>query len=398
MPSNRWMVPLCLTSLLWGFSFGLNAPLASLWMQDAGCSDTLIGLNTSAYYLGIAVAACAVPWLMRHCGHCSLFLGMVASGLTCVAFPLGESLPGWFLVRGLNGIAGALSLIPLETYVNHTSAPHRRAQNFGYYAFCIALGMGLGTLVGTQMYALLPRTAFLIGGVAAILGGVVVLGWRPELAHALEELSTPMPVKVARNFLSFGSAWSQGFLEGGMVALLPVYLLAAGFSEDGMSWLMSGLMIGVILAQVPVAWLADKLGRTLILAGCHVVALGGIGLLMIPAGTAWLGFWLFAVGACSGAFYPLGLALLGERVPSKGLPRATAWYLAINCLGSLMGPMIAGAAMDHFGRHVLFLTGGAAVLLVLGTWIVLEIRHRGSHRTQFAVPANEQDPSLSCAA
>jgi MFS family permease len=161
---------------------------------------------------------------------------------------------------------------------------------------------------------------------------------------------------------------------------------------------MSGLMIGVILAQVPVAWLADKLGRTLILAGCHVVALGGIGLLMIPAGTAWLGFWLFAVGACSGAFYPLGLALLGERVPSKGLPRATAWYLAINCLGSLTGPMIAGAAMDHFGRHVLFLTGGAAVLLVLGTWLVLEIRHHASHRAQFAISSNEQDPSLSRAA
>ncbi|MFL5245302.1 MAG: MFS transporter [Gemmataceae bacterium] len=398
MPSNRWMALLCLASLLWAFSFGLSAPLASLWMQDAGCSDTLIGLNTSAYYLGIAIAACAVPWLMRHWGYSSLFLGMIASGLTCMAFPWRESLPGWFILRAFNGIAGAMSLIPLETYVNHTSCPNRRAQNFGYYAFCIALGMGLGTLVGTQMYTSLPRTAFFLGGVAALVGAGVVVAWRPELSHAVEETSPRIPVKVSRNFLSFGSAWSQGFLEGGMVALLPVYLLAAGFSEDGMSWLMSGLMIGVILAQVPVAWLADKLGRTLILAGCHVVALGGIGLLMLPAGAAWLGFWLFAVGACSGAFYPLGLALLGERVPPRGLPRATAWYLAINCLGSLTGPMIAGASMDHFGRHVLFLTGGAAVLLVLGTWLVLETVHHKFHRSPGVLSEGHQDPSLARAA
>jgi MFS family permease len=131
---------------------------------------------------------------------------------------------------------------------------------------------------------------------------------------------------------------------------------------------MSGLMVGVILAQVPLAWLADRLGRLTVLAGCNVVALGGIACLMVPAGTAWLALWLFAVGACSGAFYPLGLALLGERLPPARLARANAWFLAINCAGSVTGPAVAGHVMDRFGRGALFLAGAAAVGLVLAGW------------------------------
>jgi hypothetical protein len=76
MSAVRWMAPLCLVSVLWAFSFGVNAPLASVWMPSAGCSDSLIGLNTGAYYLGIALAASGVPWAMRRFGPGALVLGM----------------------------------------------------------------------------------------------------------------------------------------------------------------------------------------------------------------------------------------------------------------------------------------------------------------------------------
>src|SRR4029077_14083579 len=102
-----------------------------------------------------------------------------------------------------------------------------------------------------------------------------------------------------------------------------------------------------------------------VLAGCNVVARAGIACLLWPAGTAWMALWLFAVGACSGAFYPLGLALLGERVPPAGLARAHAWYLAINCAGSMTGPVVAGAVMKSFGNRTMFLAGAGAVVLVL---------------------------------
>jgi MFS family permease len=73
-------------------------------------------------------------------------------------------------------------------------------------------------------------------------------------------------------------------------------------------------------------------------------------------------------GACSTSFYPLGMTLLGERLPPSAMARGNARFLAFNCLGSLVGPAIAGAAMDLFGKPALFVSAEAAVLLVLVVW------------------------------
>jgi len=371
--TNTRLVVLCVASALWAFGFGAGAPLASVWLKGAGYTDTVVGLNTGVYYLCIAVTAGAVPWLMRRWGRGCLAVGMVVSGLSVMAFPWGEGLPGWFLLRALNGVAGAMSLIPLETLVNKTSPPAQRARNFGFYAFSVALGMALGTYVGLTLDVHSPRLAFGVGGAVTLLCGTGVLPWLAWPGDLAEESHGRTPLGLGRNFLSFGSAWAQGFLEGCMVALLPVYLLAVGYSEQYVGWLMGGLMVGVILFQVPVAWLADRLGRTAVLAGCYAAVIAGLGWLPFRHGPVDLPVALFLVGACSGAFYPLGLAVLGERLPSAGLARASAWYLAINCLGSVTGPVVAGAAMDCFGRHALFLTGAVVVSLVLAAWAAVRV-------------------------
>jgi MFS family permease len=369
MSPLRWMPSLCVVSVLWAFSFGVNAPLASVWMSKAGYTEAPVGDSTSIYYLGIAVAATAVPWAMRRFGYAALLVGLVGSGLTAAAFPWGGGLAGWYVLRALNGIAAAVSLIPLETYVNRTSAPEARATNFGVYAFCIALGMALGNVVAMQMAESAPRQAFLLGGATPLLSSVIVLRWRPVFTDEAEDMDKTLPIGFIRNSLSFGSGWAQGFMEGGMVALLPIYLGSVGMSTETVGWLMGGLMIGVILAQGPVAWLADRFGRTALLAACNLVALVGIGCLVWSGGVVWLAGWLFVVGACSGALYPLGLALLGERTPPAGMARAGAWFLGINCLGSIVGPIIAGRAMERFGGAALFLAGGAAIVGVLGVWV-----------------------------
>jgi MFS family permease len=379
---RRSLFVLCLASAGWAFSFGLGAPLASLWLHDAGLSAKLVGLNTSAYYFGIALASLAVPWLMARADRGCLVAGMVVDAAVTAAFPWSESAGGWFVLRLIGGIASAMTLIPMETRVNHGARQERRAQDFGLYAFSVALGVGLGTLAGLPLYPIAPRLAFALGGLVTLAAAALAWFGLPPQGGPVEVGAASARVRPHRNLLTLGTAWAQGFLEGGTLTFLSIYLLSLGHNENVVSGLMGGLFLGVILIQVPVAYLADRVGRLRVLLGCHLVLLGGLGWLPFCFGLGALGGWLFVLGACCAALYPLGLALLGERVPAGAMAHANAWYLACNCAGSLMGPVLIGFAIDLSGLSAQFAAAAAAIILVLILGLI-------SHRPVTAAAAED---------
>jgi MFS family permease len=366
-PSRRTLYMLCLASSGWAFSFGLGAPLASLWLRDAGFGAGVIGLNTSLYYLGVAAAALLVPYLMRRAGRWCVVGGIVADAVVTALFPWAETLPLWFLLRFLGGVGTALSLIPMETLVNHNAPPERRARDFGYYAFSVALGVGLGSLIGLPLYPLVPRLAFALAGLVTLISALVAWrGWPAGRAFQPDERVGLESPTYRANVFSYGTAWVQGFLEGGLITFLSLYLLGHGYSEGEVSLLVGGLFAGVILCQVPLAWLADRFGRLRILIGCHGLLILALLVVAWRPGTPSLSVALVALGTCCGALYPLGLALLGDRVPPAGMARANACYLASNCAGSLSGPVLFGLAIEGFGPSAQFLAGILAVVGVLG--------------------------------
>jgi MFS family permease len=298
---------------------------------------------------------------------------MTLDAVTTAVFPLCHGALAWHALRAVAGVGTALSLIPMETLVNHNAAPDRRARDFGVYAVCVALGITLGSVVGLPLFPHVPRLAFALGGLVTLLATALV--WyavppRHDHAEARGEGSLPWRAGL----LGFGTAWAQGFLEGGTLAFLSIYLLSLGHSEVTASSLMGALFAGVVLAQLPVAWLADRLGRLRILLACHALVLAGLICVPWTRPVVLVGGWLFLLGASCGALYPLGLALLGERIPPGGLAKANAWYLASNCAGSLSGPVIIGLVIDAFGLPAQFAVGAGAVLLVLAACALVPAR------------------------
>jgi MFS family permease len=302
---------------------------------------------------------------MRKSSRTCIVAGMLTDALTVALFPWAGGPVGWFGLRLLGGAATALCVIPMETMVNHNAPPARRARDFGLYACAVALGVGLGPVAGLPLYPIAPKLAFAIGGLGALLGAALAWWGLPGRNPAAEDESHPKSLSVAANGLSFGTAWIQGFLEGGMITFLSVYLLGLNYTDAAAGLLIGVLFLGVIAFQVPGAWLADRLGRVRVLLGCHGVVLVGMLCLPLNAGPVWLSVWLFLIGACCAALYPLGLAVLGERAPRAALGKANAWYLASNCAGSLSGPVVLGVVVERWGWHGLFLVGAVAVLLVM---------------------------------
>jgi cyanate permease len=281
-----------------------------------------------------------------------------------------------------------MSLVPLEAIVSRDSLPARKTQNFAYYAVSLCIGGALGMAIGPCLYLPGNPFAFLVGGGAAFGGGLVLL---TLFRHAPSNVPTAVPasLNVGRNFLSYGAAWSLGFLEGGMLVFLPLFLVARGFSEETAGILMGVTTLGVILCQIPVSWLADRYGKTPMLLACYAVVVAG--LVAIP----WLSHWLvlavglFCFGACSGAMYPLGLALLSDRMPPSGLARAYAWYLAIECVGSQAGAAIMGKARNDWGETAMFGAGLAAVVGALSLAVIVHL-FLSEHNAQKDMASNHQ--------
>jgi MFS family permease len=346
-----------------------------LWLKDAGYPDKVVGLSTSVYYLGVAGASLLLPWFMQRGSRKLVIGGLLVDGLSTAVFPWVVGWPAWFLLRLCSGIATAACVIPLETRINHNAPPHARARDFSIYAVSVAGGLGLGPLVGLPLYPIAPYLAFGLGGLAALLSAVLLWwGYAADAAAPQTEVQTPL--RWRQHVLSLGTAWLQGFLEGGMLTFLAAYLLVdLGHPAALASGLMGSLFLGVVLFQLPGAWLADRFGRLRVLLACHVVVVAALAALLFNLGIALLALGLFVIGAACAILYPLGLALLGERLSGDELGTANAWYLACNCLGSLTGPWLIGQAIDAWGsRSIMFGVGIAAAAMVFLAWGTLSAR------------------------
>jgi MFS family permease len=150
-----------------------------------------------------------------------------------------------------------------------------------------------------------------------------------------------------------------------------------GLSAESAGLMLGVSMVGILLFQLPISWLGDRLGRTAVLLICYAVVATGLAVLPRCAPGLWLAVWLFLLGGCSGAFYPLGLALLGDHDSEMGVARAYAWYMILECVGSQMGPPLMGLARDWWGEGAMFAVGESAVLLVLLAWLTIRWATRG---------------------
>jgi MFS family permease len=391
----RCLALICWTVANWAFSFAFGSQLVSHWLKVNDQSDTVIGYSHASYYFGMAVASFAVPALMRARSPIRIVtIGMIFSSITLAVFPWVESESGWYALRFLNGWSGAMCVIPLETIVSRDAEPARKTQAFAYYGVAITIGGALGFVLAQPTAALGAVSAFLIGAIIPLNAMVVLaLTLRGEF-HPVPDGAAATPLGLRTNFLSYGTAWCQGFLEGGMVAFLQLFLIWRGFSGEEAGRLMGITTVGVILFQLPVSWLADRYGKTPVLLACYAIV--ALGLLTIPEVTHPIGLAaiLFTFGACTGAMYPLGLALLGDRVPANALARAYAWYLVVECFGCLAGAALMGKARDGWGETAMFSVGFTAVILVLSSALVLPAFQRW-RRLSHVHPTERRDNEIA---
>ena len=167
----------------------------------------------------------------------------------------------------------------------------------------------------------------------------------------------------------------SGLGDEAIFTLLPVYGMHAGLAQDDAIFMLTVFAAGTAILQVPIGWLADRIGRRIMLLFCATI--GFIGPVVLPfvlMNTTQLYVALFIWGGTVWGVYGLAITLLGERFRPSELTQASALFVMIYSAGSLAGPPIGGGAMDLWDPHGLPVVVGSALFLVVAiagiAWIL----------------------------
>jgi MFS family permease len=330
-----------------GIGISLTIPLLSLEMDRMGISRSLIGANTAVAGVASILAVPFVPALaMRFKVLPVLWACVAVVTMSLIAFKVFHGLAWWFAIRFVFSAAIGVLFVLSEFWINTAAPPARRGFVMGVYATVLALGLAAGPLVLAATGAS-GWPPYLAGAVLFALAAVPLL-FVGNVSPVVERGTgrTVLSLLAAAPAATF-AALVFGALETAAYALLPVYGLAIGLTVERAALLVSAVALGNVACQIPLGLLSDRVDRRAILLGVGVS--GALGAAILPALTgsfAWLSATLFLWGGLTGALYTVGLAHLGARFTGRDLVSANAAFVLLYNVGLVLGPPVAGVAMD----------------------------------------------------
>lgn len=349
-------------ALIFGLTYSLSAALIALDLAERGYGETMIGLNAAMHALGTLLVAPILPRLVGKIGPRRIVvISLGVAAVTLALFPASPLLWLWFPLRFVLGAASEVLFVLSETWTNSLAEEKTRARSMAAYMIAMSLGMALGPLilsiVGSQ--GALP---YLIGTVLCIGALVLVAAPIVKAPHFEEpEVSNPLHY-VALAPLAIATTVLIAALESSGLSFLALYAMGHGWDEAGAATLISAMMFGAIVCQVPIGYLGDVLDRRRLVIGLALVATIGAAAWPFVLHEAFIAYpLLFVWGGAFVGIYTIMLTVVGSRFHGSDLVGVYAVMGLSWGGGLLLGPALAGFAMDRL-EHGLPIFAAAACL------------------------------------
>lgn len=353
---------------------GLLATLLGLRAAEEGFSDGTIGLVMSAFYVGYVLGTITIPAVIRRVGHIRTFAALAAiSSAAAIIHGLWVDPWVWMGLRLINGVTLLGLYMVIESWINEKVTSHR-GQVFGVYMMVSLFAYGAGQfLIG--LYGPMDVSTFAIVGLLFSLGLVPV---------ALTRVSQPPPMETTRLPLAelfrlaptgvIGAAMS-GTITGTIYGMAAVYASRVGLPDTQVATFVAAIIVGGGLLQWPIGRLSDGRDRRYVLI--VIAAIGGAFSVLLALQDWFPGWGLFALALVFGGFsfslYAISVAQTNDRLSSDQVLEGTRGLLMVNGAGSVVGPMVSGAAMGWFGAagFPLFVLAALVAMIALIFWRIL---------------------------
>jgi len=346
---------------------GMHFTLIGLRGEIEGFSAAELAVVTSAYFVGFLSGARATPRLIRRVGHVRVFAALgsfMSAGL--IAMALAAEPWAWTGLRLVVGFCMSGVYVAAESWLNGAATNETRGKILSAYMIAQTLG-----IIGAQGLLTVGDAARADLFIAASI--LVSVSFAPVLLSVMPappaDVTRPMPVRA--------------LFQGSPLGTVGIFLIGAAYAmQTGMgavfgsqiamgprriALFVATLFAGALVLQYPIGWISDRIDR-------RVVILASSALGAAACAAAWtygrsfeaLLASAFVAGGVTTPLYALLLAYTNDYLPTEDMPAASGGLVFTFGLGAIVGPLVAGAAMQRFDPFAFWLAlGGAFAAIAL---------------------------------
>ena len=332
---------------------GLSIKVPSLY------GDGMSGVILSVHYLGLIVGAVRSREMIRRIGHIRTFAANATVLSAAVVFhAVVEDAYVWIALRLIFGLCFGALIAVFESWISDAAPGNSRGLIVSFYQFVAYFGQALGMFslnfihVDSDIVFLLSSVILSISLVPIVLTRVRAPVPEPFKPQKLSELFSISP-------LALTGAAGAGVLFGVLFALTSVFLVRLEYSAFDITMINVAIVLGGMAFQVPLAIIADRIDRRVMLLSIFIlIALGCLGAMFRVSGdaTLWeLAAWFFLIGGGTAMAYPVALARAYDYLePSEYVRAASAMVMTYSAM-AFLGPLLGGFVFQAFGSGSFFL-------------------------------------------
>jgi MFS family permease len=350
------------------------APLMAVYSKSMGASGIWLGLMYSGVALTRALFQPVSGWLSdRRDRKTLMIIGLIGYTMLSLGYAWAANLYQLTTVRLLHGAASALVTPVAQAYVGDLTPKGKEGTYMNFFMMSMYLGMGTGPFLGgllNDSYGI--NIAFYIMAAISALSLLLLIIFVPVMTSKSRNDRTGWASMVALLQNNKMKAvvlhlFSRAILRQGIISFLPIFAI----EMLGMNTTTIGMVISIFIfteafSQGIVGPAADRINRKALLIGGTAVAAvmaffignmnGAVGMLLILVPVAIT----TSMARSSASAYSVEI---GSKLKCMGACMGLS--NASQDLGSFVGPMLFGWAMDNFGSGSIFTVGGIAGVVAI---------------------------------
>ncbi len=382
-----------LSALLLGTAFllfagGINGLILPVRGTAEGFSALSLGLLGTGWAVGYVSGCVITPRTVGRVGHIRTFAALCAfASVTILASLIFITPWAWIPLRAICGFCFAGAAMIVESWLSERVEPESRGRIFGIYTM-----INLGASTAGQLTLIAGGTeGFLFFVVGAIFYSLAMV------PTAISSTSTPRPlVQVNLNIralwlnspLAVVAVFLVGISNSAFGTLAAVYGSEVGLTLTAIALFSSIPVMAGAIAQIPVGQLSDRMDRRKVLLGIAFIGIcADLAFIVVHPESQLVNLVLASIfGAAIFSMYPVIVAHANDHAEPGTYIQVSGGLLLVLGIGSIVGPLIAGALMSAAGSSGLFYTTIVAHVLIIayGIWrIRRRSAVRGRDKTEF---------------